>query len=230
MTEQRAVKLHPSWLKVLGEEFDKPYMKTLRAFLVAEKQRGKTVYPASDNWFAAFDKTPFDQVKVIILGQDPYHGPRQAHGLCFSVLPGVATPPSLVNIYKELDSDLGIAPAAHGCLNRWAEQGVLLLNATLTVAAGQAGAHQNQGWEIFTDRAIQALNEEREGLVFILWGSYAQKKGSFIDQQKHCVIRSPHPSPLSAYRGFFGSKPFSQTNDYLTSRAKEPINWQLPAE
>ncbi|MBV1930907.1 MAG: uracil-DNA glycosylase [Porticoccaceae bacterium] len=230
MTEQRSIKLHPSWLKVLGEEFDKPYMTALRAFLLAEKKQGKIVYPANDNWFSAFDKTPFNKVKVVVLGQDPYHGANQAHGLCFSVLPGVATPPSLVNIYKELDSDLGIVPAAHGCLNHWAEQGVLLLNATLTVVAGQAGAHQNQGWETFTDRAIQALNEEREGLVFILWGSYAQKKGSFIDQQKHCVIRSPHPSPLSAYRGFFGSKPFSQTNAYLTSRAEEPINWQLPAE
>ncbi len=224
----RAVKLHPSWLKVLGEEFDKPYMKTLRAFLISEKQQGKQVFPASDHWFAAFDQAPFDKVKVVVLGQDPYHGPNQAHGLCFSVLPGVAIPPSLANIYKELESDLGIPPAVHGCLNHWANQGVLLLNATLTVTAGQAGAHQNQGWETLTDRAIQALNEEREGLVFILWGSYAQKKGSFIDQQKHCVIRSPHPSPLSAYRGFFGSKPFSQTNVYLTSRAQKAIDWQLP--
>lgn len=230
MTDKRSVKLHPSWLPVLGEEFEKPYMSALRAFLVAEKQQGKTIYPASEYWFAAFDNTPFENVKVIILGQDPYHGPRQAHGLCFSVLPGIAIPPSLVNIYKELDNDLGIASAAHGCLNHWAEQGVLLLNATLTVVAGQAGAHQNQGWETFTDRAIQALNAQREDLVFILWGSYAQKKGSFIDQQKHCVIRSPHPSPLSAHRGFFGSKPFSRTNAYLTSRGVKAIDWRLPAE
>ncbi|RLA42461.1 MAG: uracil-DNA glycosylase [Gammaproteobacteria bacterium] len=230
MQAQRSVKLHPSWLKVLGEEFDKPYMTALRAFLVAEKEQGKVIYPTSANWFTAFDKTPFDEVKVVILGQDPYHGANQAHGLCFSVLPGVATPPSLVNIYKELDSDLGIPPAAHGCLNHWAEQGVLLLNATLTVVGGQAGSHQNQGWETFTDRAIEVLNEQRQGLVFILWGSYAQKKGSMINRDKHCVIRSPHPSPLSAYRGFFGSKPFSKANDYLQSKGSEPIDWRLSVE
>ena len=228
MPGQRPIKLHPSWLKVLGEEFEKPYMKALRDFLVTEKKQGKTVYPSSDNWFAAFDQTPFEKVKVVILGQDPYHGPNQAHGLCFSVLPGVATPPSLVNIYKELDSDLGITPAPHGCLNHWAEQGILLLNATLTVIAGQAGSHQKQGWEDFTDRAVEVLNEQREGLVFILWGSYAQKKGSIIDQEKHCVIRSPHPSPLSAHRGFIGSKPFSKANDYLLGRGLGGIDWQLP--
>ena len=230
MPAQRPVKLHPSWLKVLGEEFDKSYMVALRAFLAAEKQQGKTIYPTSNNWFAAFDKTPFDEVKVVVLGQDPYHGPNQAHGLCFSVPSGVATPPSLVNIYKELDSDLGIPPASHGCLNHWAEQGVLLLNSTLTVVGGQAGAHQNQGWETFTDRAVAVLNEQREGLVFILWGSYAQKKGGMINRDKHCVIRSPHPSPLSAYRGFFGSKPFSQANNYLESKGSEPIDWRLPVE
>ncbi|MBL4709698.1 MAG: uracil-DNA glycosylase, partial [Flavobacteriales bacterium] len=175
-----------------------------------------------------FDQTPFEKVKVVILGQDPYHGPNQAHGLCFSVLPGVATPPSLVNIYRELDNDLGITPAPHGCLNHWADQGVLLLNATLTVVAGQAGSHQKQGWEDFTDRAVEVLNEQREGLVFILWGSYAQKKGSIIDQEKHCVIRSPHPSPLSAHRGFIGSKPFSKANDYLLGRGLGGIDWQLP--
>ena len=229
MPGQRSIKLHPSWLKVLGEEFEKPYMKALRDFLVVEKKQGKTVYPSSDNWFAAFDQTPFEKVKVVILGQDPYHGPNQAHGLCFSVLPGVATPPSLVNIYKELDSDLGFPPAPHGCLNHWAEQGVLLLNATLTVIAGQAGSHQKQGWEDFTDRAVEVLDEQREGLVFILWGSYAQKKGSIIDQEKHCVIRSPHPSPLSAHRGFIGSKPFSKANDYLLGRGLGGIDWQLPA-
>jgi uracil-DNA glycosylase len=228
MPAKRPVQLHSSWLKVLAAEFDQPYMKALREFLVAENKFGKVIYPASDNWFAAFNKTPFEQVKVVILGQDPYHGPNQAHGLCFSVLPGIAIPPSLANIFKELESDLGIAIAHHGCLNHWAEQGVLLLNATLTVAAGQAGAHQNQGWETLTDRAIQALNEEREDLVFILWGSYAQKKGAFIDERKHLVIRSPHPSPLSAYRGFFGSRPFSQSNVYLTSKGQKIVDWQLP--
>ena len=230
MPAKRPVKLHPSWLKILGAEFEKPYMVALRAFLQQEKQQGKVIYPASENWFAALDQTPFDDVKVVILGQDPYHGARQAHGLCFSVLPGIAIPPSLQNIYKELESDLGFPRAEHGCLNSWAEQGVLLLNATLTVLSGQAGSHQKQGWEVFTDRVIETLNEQREGLVFILWGAYAQNKGSIIDGEKHCVIRAPHPSPLSAHRGFFGSKPFSQTNAYLTSKAQKTIDWQLPVE
>ena len=228
MIEKRPIKLHPSWLKVLGEEFDKPYMKALRTFLLAEKRAGKTIYPPSENWFAALDTTPFEAVKVVILGQDPYHGPNQAHGLCFSVPPGVQPPPSLINIYKELDADLGLGAPAHGCLNHWAEQGVLLLNATLTVVAGQAGSHQRQGWESFTDKVIEVLNEQRQHLVFILWGSYAQKKGSIIDESRHCVIRSPHPSPLSAHRGFFGSKPFSRTNAYLQSQGMEPIHWRLP--
>ncbi|HAD10429.1 MAG TPA: uracil-DNA glycosylase [Porticoccaceae bacterium] len=228
MIEKRPIKLHPSWLKVLGEEFDKPYMKALRTFLLAEKRAGKTIYPPSENWFAALDTTPFEAVKVVILGQDPYHGPNQAHGLCFSVPPGVQPPPSLINIYKELDADLGLGAPAHGCLNHWAEQGVLLLNATLTVVAGQAGSHQRQGWESFTDKVIEVLNEQRQHLVFILWGSYAQKKGSIIDESRHCVIRSPHPSPLSAHRGFFGSKPFSRTNAYLQSQGIEPIHWRLP--
>lgn len=226
--EQRSVKLESSWLAVLGEEFDKPYMRELRTFLVDEKRAGKAVYPQTAQWFAAFDNTPFDRVKVVILGQDPYHGPGQAHGLCFSVPSGVPLPPSLINIFKELESDLGIAPAGYGCLDHWAQQGVLLLNATLTVVQGQAGSHQNRGWEAFTDRAIAVLNEQREGLVFILWGSYAQKKGAFIDASKHLVIRSPHPSPLSAHRGFFGSRPFSKTNEYLESRGFAPIDWQLP--
>ena len=228
MADNRPIKLHPSWLVVLGEEFDKPYMKALRTFLLAEKRAGKMIYPPSENWFAALDTTPFEAVKVVILGQDPYHGPNQAHGLCFSVPPGVQPPPSLINIYKELDADLGLGAPAHGCLNHWAEQGVLLLNATLTVVAGQAGSHQRQGWESFTDKVIEVLNEQRQHLVFILWGSYAQKKGSIIDESRHCVIRSPHPSPLSAHRGFFGSKPFSRTNAYLQSQGIEPIHWRLP--
>ena len=221
------IQLDASWLAVLGDEFEKPYMQNLKAFLVDEKAKGKVIFPACQRWFAAFDSTPFDQVKVVILGQDPYHGPEQAHGLCFSVPPEIKIPPSLVNIYKELASDLNIAIPTQGCLEHWAEQGVLLLNATLTVENGQAGSHQNKGWETFTDRAIQVLNEQREGLVFILWGAYAQKKGAFIDTQRHLVIKSPHPSPLSAYRGFFGSRPFSQTNAYLTSNNKKAIDWQI---
>lgn len=229
MPSQRSIKLHPSWLNVLGEEFEKPYMQGLREFLIEEKRLGKLVYPSSENWFAAFDKTPFNQVKVVILGQDPYHGPAQAHGLCFSVLPGIKVPPSLVNIFKELENDLGIPAAQHGCLESWAKQGVLLLNATLTVVASQAGSHQNRGWETFTDRVIEVLNDRRDGLVFLLWGSYAQKKGAFIDQQKHLVIHAAHPSPLSAHRGFLGSKPFSKTNAYLLDRGRVPIDWRLPA-
>lgn len=228
MVDGRQIKLPPCWLQALGEEFDQPYMKALRAFLVAEKRAGKTIYPATESWFAAFNSTPFDQVKVVILGQDPYHGPNQAHGLCFSVRPGVAVPPSLVNIYKELVSDLGVEAPSHGCLQHWADQGVLLLNATLTVVAGEAGSHQHQGWETLTDKAVAALNSGCDGLVFILWGSYAQKKGAIIDDSRHLVIRSPHPSPLSAHRGFFGSKPFSQANAYLQSRGKSPIDWRLP--
>ncbi len=225
--QKGAIELEASWLAVLGDEFEKPYMQQLKAFLVAEKAKGKVIFPAGQHWFAAFDSTPFDEVKVVILGQDPYHGPKQAHGLCFSVPLNIKIPPSLVNIYKELASDLEIPMPTQGCLEHWAAQGVLLLNATLTVESGEAGSHQNKGWETFTDRAIQVLNERREGLVFILWGSYAQKKGAFIDAQRHLVIKSPHPSPLSAYRGFFGSRPFSQTNMYLESVNKEAIDWQI---
>ena len=227
--DKQNVKLEPTWLEVLGEEFDQPYMAQLKEFLVSQKSAGKTIYPAGSNWFSAFNSTPFDQVKVVILGQDPYHGPNQAHGLCFSVLPGVAIPPSLRNMYQELHSDLGISPPNHGCLTQWAEQGVLLLNATLTVEQGNAGAHQGQGWEQFTDRAVQVLNEQREGLIFLLWGSYAQKKGALIDTTKHRVLKAPHPSPLSAYRGFFGCKHFSMTNQYLNEQGLAPIDWQLPS-
>ena len=227
--EKTAIKLHPSWLAVLAEEFDQPYMQALKAFLQQEKTAGKVIYPQSSNWFAAFDSTPFDQVKVVILGQDPYHGPGQAHGLCFSVQPGVAIPPSLRNIYQELNQDLNVAAPGHGGLSGWAEQGVLLLNATLTVEQGNAGAHQGKGWEQFTDKAIQALNEQREGVVFLLWGSYAQKKGAFIDASKHKVLKAPHPSPLSAHRGFLGCRHFSKANRYLEDAGKTPIDWQVPA-
>ena len=230
MVDQNTVKLEPSWLNVLGGEFDQPYMKQLREFLVQQKGAGRVIYPPSSQWFSAFNSTPFDQVRVVILGQDPYHGPNQAHGLCFSVMPGVKVPPSLMNIYKELQDDLAVQPPAHGCLTSWAEQGVLLLNATLTVEQANAGAHQGKGWERFTDQAIRALNDQRDGIVFLLWGSYAQKKGAFIDQSRHLVLKSVHPSPLSAYRGFLGCKHFSTANNYLQQRGQLAIDWQLPAK
>lgn len=227
MSKSRTIQLHPSWLKAIGGEFDKPYMQSLRAFLQAEKQAGKVIYPAGSNIFNAFNTTPFDAVKVVILGQDPYHGPGQAHGLCFSVLPGVPLPPSLLNIFKEIQQDLGIPVPRQGCLQNWAEQGVLLLNATLTVEQGRAGSHQGKGWETFTDEAIMALNREREGLVFLLWGAYAQKKSALIDARKHLILKSPHPSPLSAHRGFFGSRHFSKTNEWLRGRGAAPIDWRV---
>ena len=222
-----AVKLDESWLAPLGGEFESDYMRQLRAFLVGEKERGKRIFPLGGEWFRALDLTPLDKVRVVILGQDPYHGPGQAHGLCFSVKPGVRTPPSLVNIYKELQSDLGIPPATHGNLENWARQGVLLLNNALTVEAGQAGSHQMKGWEEFTDAAVAAVAARAEPTVFILWGSHAQKKAAFIDLTRHLVIASPHPSPLSAYPGFFGSKPFSRTNAYLQAHGHTPIDWQV---
>jgi uracil-DNA glycosylase len=222
------VKLDASWLKGLGDEFDKPYMTQLKAFLLAEKNAGKIIYPAASNWFNALNTTPFSQVEVVILGQDPYHGPGQAHGLCFSVLPGVPSPPSLVNMFKELKADLNIPISHHGYLQHWAEQGVLLLNSVLTVEQAKAGSHQGRGWEAFTDACIAHLNREREGLVFLLWGSYAQKKGQLIDRKKHLVLEAPHPSPLSSHRGFFGCKHFSKTNNYLQQRGKKPIDWVLP--
>ena len=222
------IKLEPSWKAVLEDEFAKEYMQSLRRFLCQEKDRGKIIYPTGGEYFRAMNLTPFDQVKVVILGQDPYHGPGQAHGLSFSVRPDVAIPPSLVNMYKELQSDLGITPAHHGFLEHWARQGVLLLNSVLTVEHRQAASHQGRGWEIFTDRIVAQLNERREHIVFILWGSYAQKKGRIIDTSKHLVLQSAHPSPLSAYRGFFGSRPFSRANDYLTGHGVPPVQWQLP--
>ncbi|AQT60025.1 uracil-DNA glycosylase [Cellvibrio sp. PSBB023] len=227
MATTKKIDLHPSWLDHLAPEFEQPYMKQLKAFLLAEKQQGKIIYPESRNIFNAFNSTPLDQVKVVILGQDPYHGPNQAHGLCFSVQPGVQVPPSLQNMFKELHRDLGFQHPGHGCLQSWANQGVLMLNATLTVQQANAGSHQGQGWEQFTDKAIQLVNQECTGVVFLLWGSYAQKKAVFINHQKHLVLKAPHPSPLSAHRGFIGCGHFSQANHYLQSMGKSPINWQL---
>jgi uracil-DNA glycosylase len=223
----RDFKLEKSWKELLGSELKKPYMIELRTFLVHEQESGKDIYPDSEDIFAALNHTPFDQVKVVILGQDPYHGPNQAHGLCFSVKAGVKIPPSLVNIFKELKDDLGVTPPTHGCLDSWAQQGVLLLNNVLTVENGKAGSHHLKGWEQFTDKIIEQLNEKKENLVFILWGNPAQKKAQKLDQKKHFIIKSVHPSPLSSYRGFFGSKPFSQTNTYLKSKELGPIDWTL---
>jgi uracil-DNA glycosylase len=228
MTDDDRVRLEPSWKARIGDWLLRPEMQELSAFLRQRKTAGARIYPPGPQIFAAFDATPFDDVKVVILGQDPYHGPGQAHGLCFSVLPGVPVPPSLVNIYKEINADLGIAPPDHGCLLPWARQGVLLLNAVLTVEEGRAGAHQGKGWEGFTDHAIETLAREREGLVFLLWGSYAQAKGKVIDTRRHRVLRAPHPSPLSAHRGFLGCGHFSATNQYLAQRGQAPIDWQLP--
>lgn len=222
------VKLHESWLTPLQAEFDSPYMADLRQFLVAEKAAGKRIFPPGGEWFHALDATPLDQVKVVILGQDPYHGPGQAHGLCFSVRPGVRIPPSLVNIYKEMETDLGIPPAAHGHLESWAKQGVLLLNSVLTVEAHQAASHRGRGWERFTDAVIRLVDARQTPAVFILWGSYAQKKAAFVDRSKHLVLKAPHPSPLSAHNGFFGSKPFSQANAFLERNGVATIDWRLP--
>lgn len=222
------VKIEAGWKRELIEEFSAPYMQELRAFLKLELDAGQKIYPKPSEWFAAFDHTPFEKVKVVILGQDPYHGPGQAHGLCFSVKPGVVPPPSLVNIYKEMKSDLGLERPDHGFLEPWADQGVLLLNSVLTVRDGQAASHQGRGWEKFTDKAIHLLNEKRENLVFVLWGAYAQKKAQFVDRKRHLVLSGPHPSPLSAHRGFLGSKPFSQINRYLEKTGQTPIDWQLP--
>lgn len=218
------VKIETSWKQVLASEFEKPYFKELTDFVRQEYQTS-TVYPPGSYIFNAFEHCPFDKVKVVILGQDPYHEPGQAHGLSFSVQDGIPFPPSLVNIFKELESDLGKPTPTSGNLLRWADQGVLLLNATLTVRAHMAGSHQNHGWETFTDAVIHKLAENRSHLVYILWGSYAQKKGTFIDATRNLVLKSAHPSPLSAYRGFFGSKPFSKANDYLIVTGKEPIDW-----
>ncbi|HEV7435689.1 MAG TPA: uracil-DNA glycosylase [Pseudorhizobium sp.] len=222
------VKLEESWKQALAPEFSNSYMSELRGFLLSEKQAGKRIFPKGAEYFRALDLTPIDQVKVVILGQDPYHGHGQAHGLCFSVRPNIRIPPSLVNIYKELQTDLGIPPAKHGFLEHWARQGVLLLNSVLTVEEGRAASHQGKGWERFTDAVIRVVNERCDGVVFMLWGSYAQKKAAFVDTGRHLVLRSPHPSPLSAHNGFFGSRHFSQANDFLVSRGRTAIAWKLP--
>ena len=230
------VRLEASWKDALMDEFEAGYMKKLRAFLVAERQARKVIYPRGEQIFAALDATPLDAVKVVIIGQDPYHGPDQAHGLCFSVLPGVTAPPSLVNIFQEINTDMvdedvpfgrrdGAIPGGHVCLEPWARQGVLLLNAVLTVAAGRAGSHQGRGWETFTDRVVETVNRQREHVVFMLWGSYAQKKGAVVDDRRHLVLSAPHPSPLSAHRGFFGCRHFSRANQYLVEHGILPINW-----
>ncbi len=222
------INLEPSWLFHLQEEFTKPYMQQLKAFLLQEKRAGKTILPKGSLWFNALNSTPLHEVKVVILGQDPYPTVGHAHGLCFSALPEVKPlPKSLINIYKELKDDLGIDNFHTPYLQPWAEQGVLLLNAVLTVEAGKSNAHQGKGWEQFTDKIIEVINRESKDVVFILWGSYAQKKGVAIDTTKHMIIKSPHPSPLSAYRGFFGSRPFSRTNNFLISKGKKAIDWQL---
>ena len=227
MSESR-VRLAPSWQARVGDYLERPDMRALGDFLRAEKAQGKRIYPPGPQMFAALEATPFEEVKVVVLGQDPYHGPGQAHGLSFSVPPGVDVPPSLLNIFKEQERDLGIPRPDHGCLLPWAKEGVLLLNAVLSVEAGRAGAHQGKGWEGFTDHVVETLAREREGLVFLLWGSYAQAKGRVIDNRRHCVLRAPHPSPLSAHRGFLGCGHFSAANRWLQGRGLHPIDWRLP--
>ena len=222
------VKLEASWKARVGEYLDRPDMQRLAEFLRDELRAGKTIYPPPRRIFAAIDATPFDQVKVVILGQDPYHGPNQAHGLCFSVLPGVPPPPSLLNIFAEIERDLHIPRPDHGCLLPWARQGVLLLNAVLTVERGRAGSHQGKGWEGFTDAIVDHLNRERENLVFLLWGSPAQAKGRLVDARRHRVLKAPHPSPLSAHRGFIGCGHFSLANQWLIAHGQQPVDWRLP--
>ena len=223
-----ALQLEPSWKARIGDWFAREDMQQLAHFLRQRKAAGATVYPPGRDIFAAFNATPFNAVKLVILGQDPYHGPGQAHGLCFSVLPGVPVPPSLLNIYKELEASTGFTRPDHGYLLPWAQQGVLLLNAVLTVEDGKPGSHQGKGWEGFTDHVIDVLNRERDGLVFLLWGSYAQKKGAVIDPRRHRVLKAPHPSPLSAHRGFLGCGHFSRANKFLEQNGEAPIEWRLP--
>lgn len=223
------IALHQSWKAPLLPEFEADYMAQLRAFLVAEKAEGKQIFPKGGEWFRAMDLTPLDKVRVVILGQDPYHGPGQAHGLCFSVKPGVRPPPSLVNIYRELQSDLGIERPRHGFLEHWANQGVLLLNSVLTVEMAKAASHQGKGWERFTDAVIRLVNAKDDPVVFLLWGAYAQKKAAFVDTSKHLVLKAAHPSPLSAHNGFLGCRHFSKCNAFLESKGLAPIDWALPA-
>ena len=229
MTSESQIQMEPGWKSHLAEEFAKPYMNDLRQFLRLELSGKKTIFPKGSEYFNAFNSTPFANVKVVILGQDPYHGPDQAHGLCFSVPQGIGIPPSLVNIFKEIRADLGLSASdfPHGNLKSWANQGVLLLNSVLTVELGRAASHQGKGWERFTDKAVSELNENREGIVFMLWGSYAHKKGEVIDARKHLVLKAPHPSPLSAHRGFLGCRHFSQANAYLVKNGKGQIDWRL---
>lgn len=222
--------MEESWKQVLAPEFSAPYMASLRAFLQQQKDQKKVIYPRLAEIFSAFDYVPIDKVRCVILGQDPYHGPKQAHGMCFSVLPGVKPPPSLVNIYKELQSDLGVKPVNHGCLIPWAKQGVLLLNAVLTVEQGKPGSHHGKGWEQFTDQVISTLNASKRPIIFVLWGSQAQLKGQHIDANKHIVLKAAHPSPFSAHRGFLGCKHFSKINQALVALGEKPIDWQLPQD
>ena len=227
------IKLHESWRIALADQFAAPHMAGLKSFLESEKAAGKRIFPKGSEYFRALDLTPLDQVKVVILGQDPYHGEGQAHGLCFSVRPGVPTPPSLANIYKEMEADLGIPRARHGFLEHWAEQGVLLLNAVLTVRMAEAASHQGRGWERFTDAVIRLVNAKPEPVVFLLWGAHAQKKAAFVDSidkgGRHLVLKAPHPSPLSAHSGFFGCGHFSKANEFLKAHGRRPIDWTLPA-
>ncbi|WNO53829.1 uracil-DNA glycosylase [Stakelama saccharophila] len=226
------VKLHESWRKPLADEFAQPYMAALRQFLLAERAAGKRIFPAGSEWFRALDLTPPEDIRVVILGQDPYHGPGQAHGLCFSVRPGVRPPPSLVNIYKEMQDDLGIAPARHGFLEHWAGQGVLLLNSVLTVEMARAASHRQRGWETFTDAVVRLVAAKEEPTVFLLWGAYAQKKAAFIRSVerggRHLVLKAAHPSPLSAHNGFFGCRHFSKANAFLEAQGRGPVDWALP--
>lgn len=227
--KEEKICIEESWKKFLINEFKKTYMLDLKNFLVKEKKKKKIIYPRGENIFKAFELTHYEDVKVVILGQDPYHGPSQAHGLCFSVLPGIKPPPSLINIYKELQSDVGFTPVSHGYLANWAKQGILLLNSVLTVEHSKAGSHQGKGWEHFTDKVMKVLNERDDPVIFVLWGSYAKRKGEFIDASKHIVLQAAHPSPFSVYRGFFGCKHFSKINYHLKKLNKDPIDWQLPA-
>ena len=224
---QDSLRLEPTWKRALGDELEQDYMQELRGFLKKQIQQKKIIYPKPQEYFAAFEHTPLDRVRVVILGQDPYHGPGQAHGLCFSVRKGVVPPPSLKNIFKEIHSDLALPLPQHGCLIKWAEQGVLLLNSVLSVEDGQAASHRNKGWEQLTDRVIRELNDQPRPIVFLLWGSYAQSKAQFVDRKKHLVLESVHPSPLSAHRGFLGCKHFSKTNQFLQKTGFAPIDWSL---
>lgn len=226
--ETKKTPLPKSWMNHLGEEFEKDYMLNLKSFLKEELDNKKSIYPRGLEMFSAFNLTPLNEVKVVIIGQDPYHGPNQAHGLCFSVKPDVIVPPSLKNIYKELKSDLNLTEANHGFLESWAKSGVLMLNNVLTVERGKPASHQGKGWEIFTDKVVEVLNNECQNLVFLLWGSHAQKKAANVNRQKHLVLECPHPSPFSAHKGFLGSKHFSKSNEYLQKYGKKPIDWSLP--